>query len=154
MYEEGFPKEATQRFKRQVFFRWQKAHAILSIRTLCMLKKEHREVWSVKGVARTSHHKKRASDIRPPDGPGAFLMRKSDNTSVSESEGIMKVLRLLAPSISALFGLYCVMWGLLASSSSTSLRLGGAFLGVLFLLLAFVYVRVLLPREEKELSGS
>ncbi len=119
-----------------------------------MLKKEHREVWSVKGVARTSHHKKRASDIRPPDGPGAFLMRKSDNTSVSESEGIMKVLRLLAPSISALFGLYCVMWGLLASSSSTSLRLGGAFLGVLFLLLAFVYVRVLLPREERELSGS
>ena len=57
-------------------------HAILSTRKLCVLKKEHREVWSVKGVACTS-------DIRPLDWAGAFLMRKSDNIGVSESEGRM-----------------------------------------------------------------
>jgi hypothetical protein len=59
----------------------------------------------------------------------------------------MSALRFLAPALSTLFGLYCVIWGLLASSSATSLRIGGAFLGLCFLLLALVYLRLILPRE-------
>ena len=66
----------------------------------------------------------------------------------------MSVLRFLAPSLSILFGLYCVIWGFVASSYPTSLRIGGAFLGVLFLLLAFVYLRVILPREQGERTRS
>jgi len=60
----------------------------------------------------------------------------------------MTVLRFLAPSVSTLFGLYCIIWGLIASSSPISLRIAGAFLGVLFLLLATVYFRVILPQEQ------
>jgi hypothetical protein len=59
----------------------------------------------------------------------------------------MSVLSILASSLSALFGLYCVIWGIIASSDPTTARAGSAFLGVLFLLLAFVYVRVILPHE-------
>lgn len=59
----------------------------------------------------------------------------------------MSVLRYVAPALSTLFGLYCVIWGLVASSYPTSLRVGGAFLGVLFLLLAYIYVRFILPHE-------
>jgi hypothetical protein len=62
-------------------------------------------------------------------------------------EDNMKELRFLAPSLSALFGLYCVIWGIVASSMPTQERIGGAFLGVLFLLLAYVYVRVILPHK-------
>ena len=60
----------------------------------------------------------------------------------------MSVLSILASSLSALFGLYCVIWGIVAASYPTAERAGGAFLGVLFLLLAFVYVRVIRPREQ------
>ncbi len=60
----------------------------------------------------------------------------------------MSVLSILASSLSALFGLYCVIWGIVASSDPTAERAGGAFLGVLFLLVAFVYVRVILPHEQ------
>jgi hypothetical protein len=58
----------------------------------------------------------------------------------------MSVLSILASSLSALFGLYCVIWGIIASSMPVQERAGSAFLGVL-LLLAFVYVRVILPHE-------
>jgi len=63
-------------------------------------------------------------------------------------EEIMRVSRFLAPSVSTLFGLYCVIWGFVASSYTASLRIGGAFLGVLLLLLALVYALVILPREQ------
>jgi hypothetical protein len=66
----------------------------------------------------------------------------------------MSVLRSVAPSLCTLFSLYCVIWGLVASSYPTSLRVGGAFLGVLFLLLAFVYLRVILPHEREEIVRS
>jgi hypothetical protein len=59
----------------------------------------------------------------------------------------MRVLRFLAPSLYTLFGLYCVIWGVVASSLLISERIGGAFLGALWLLLAYVYVRVILPHE-------
>ena len=59
----------------------------------------------------------------------------------------MSVLSILASSLSALFGLYCVIWGIVAASVPTAERAGSAFLGVLFLLLALVYVRVIRPHE-------
>jgi hypothetical protein len=62
----------------------------------------------------------------------------------------MSVRRFLAPAACALFGLYCLVWGLVASSSPTNMRAGAAFFGVLFLLLATVYVRVILPHEQAE----
>jgi hypothetical protein len=66
----------------------------------------------------------------------------------------MSALRFLAPSVSALFGLYCVIWGLVASSASTAYRIDGVFFGVLLLLLAFVYLRVILPYEREEIVSS
>jgi hypothetical protein len=60
----------------------------------------------------------------------------------------MSALSILASSLSALFGLYCVIWGIVASSDPTAERAGSAFLGVLFLLLALVYVRVILLHEQ------
>ncbi len=66
----------------------------------------------------------------------------------------MSVLRYVAPFLCTLFGLSCVIWGLVASSSLTSLRAGGAFVGVLLLLLAFVYLRVILPHEREEIVRS
>jgi hypothetical protein len=60
----------------------------------------------------------------------------------------MSVLSILASSLSALFGLYCVIWGIVASSMPAQERAGSAFLGVLFLLVAYVYVRVILPHEQ------
>jgi len=59
----------------------------------------------------------------------------------------MRVVQILASSLSALFGLYGVVWGVVAASYPTAERAGGAFLGVLFLLLAFVYIRVISPHE-------
>jgi hypothetical protein len=62
----------------------------------------------------------------------------------------MRVLRFLAAGVSALFGLYCVIWGLVASSVPTSERGGGAFIGLLLLLLAYVYLRFIpLPGQEE-----
>ena len=66
----------------------------------------------------------------------------------------MSILRFLAPSLCALFGLYCVIWGIVASSVPTAERIGAAFFGVLWLLLAFVYVRVILLHEQEEISRS
>lgn len=60
----------------------------------------------------------------------------------------MSGLRFLAPSLCVLFGLLCVIWGLAASSTALSERIGGAFFGVLFILLAYMYVRFILPREQ------
>ena len=59
----------------------------------------------------------------------------------------MRVVQILASSLSALFGLYGVIWGIVASSMPAAERAGGAFFGVLFLLLAFVYLRVISPHE-------
>jgi hypothetical protein len=61
--------------------------------------------------------------------------------------------RFVAAALSILFGLYCVVWAIAASSYPAPQRFGGAFLGVLLLLLAFVYVRVLRPDEQAG-SGS
>ena len=63
-------------------------------------------------------------------------------------EGIMSVLRYTVPFICALIGLYCVIWAVIASSYPTSLRGGAAFIGVLFLLLALVYVRMSTPQKQ------
>lgn len=59
----------------------------------------------------------------------------------------MAIRRFLAPLLTALFGLYCLVWSLIAASSPPQQRGGAAFLGVLFLLLTFVYARILNPRE-------
>jgi hypothetical protein len=66
----------------------------------------------------------------------------------------MSVLRFLAPSLCVVFGLYCVIWGIVASSVPTAERPGAAFFGVLWLLLAFVYVRVILLHEQEEITRS
>jgi hypothetical protein len=66
----------------------------------------------------------------------------------------MSILRFFAPSLCALFGLYYVIWGIVASSMPTAERTGAAFFGVLWLLLAFVYVRVILLHEQKEITRS
>lgn len=62
----------------------------------------------------------------------------------------MSDLPLLAPAVSTLFGLYCVIWALGTSPLSTTYRIDGVFLGVLLLLLAVVYVRVINPHEQGE----
>jgi hypothetical protein len=61
--------------------------------------------------------------------------------------------RFVAAALSILFGLYCVVWAIAASSYPAPQRFGGAFLGVLLFLLAFVYVLVLRPDEQAG-SGS
>ena len=62
--------------------------------------------------------------------------------------------RFVAAALSILFGLYCVVWAIIgASSYPAPQRFGGAFLGVLLFLLAFVYVRLLRPDEQAG-SGS
>jgi hypothetical protein len=65
-------------------------------------------------------------------------------------EDIMNVRRFLAPFVCALFGLYCVIWGIVSFSSLPAMRAGAAFFGILFLLLATVYVRMILPHEQAE----
>ena len=69
-------------------------------------------------------------------------------------EGIMSVLRYWAPFLFTLIGLYCVIWGIVASSVPTAERPGAAFFGLLWLLLAFVYVRVILLHEQEEITRS
>ena len=66
----------------------------------------------------------------------------------------MSILRFLAPSLCALFGLYCVIWGIVASSVPTAERTGAAFFGMLWLLLAYVYFRVILPHEQEKITRS
>ena len=61
----------------------------------------------------------------------------------------MSVFRFLAPAVSTLFGLYCVIWAIVASTS-TPYRIDGVFLWVLLLLLALVYVRVIIRHEQGE----
>jgi hypothetical protein len=68
-------------------------------------------------------------------------------------EGIMNAFRFLAPAVSTLFGLYCVIWAIVASSSTTY-RIDGVFIGVLLLLLALVYVRVIIPHEQGESTST
>jgi hypothetical protein len=76
--------------------------------------------------------------------------KSSQRIRLSAKEDIMSVFRYLAPLLCLLFGLYCLMWGLVASTFPTPQRVGGAFVGALLLLLALVYVRVILPREREE----
>jgi len=59
----------------------------------------------------------------------------------------MSIRRFLAPFVCAVFGLSCVIWSIVAGSSPVNLRGAAAFIGVLFLLLATVYVRIILPQE-------
>ena len=66
----------------------------------------------------------------------------------------MAIRRFFAPALSLLFGLYCIIWSIVASSSFTQLRAGSAFLGVLFLLLTLVYLRMILPQEQRENHAS
>jgi len=63
----------------------------------------------------------------------------------------MNVVRYAAPLLCILFGLYCIIWGIVASSYATSLRIASAFVGVMFLLLALVYLRVIHPTEREEI---
>ncbi|BCL83879.1 hypothetical protein ccbrp13_63440 [Ktedonobacteria bacterium brp13] len=62
----------------------------------------------------------------------------------------MTIRRFFAPALCLLFGLYCISWSIVASSSFTQIRAGSAFLGVLLLLLALVYLRIILPQEQRE----
>ncbi len=66
----------------------------------------------------------------------------------------MTIRRFFAPTLCLLFGLYCIGWSIVASSSSTQIRTSGAFLGVLLLLLALVYLRIILPQEQRENHAS
>jgi hypothetical protein len=53
-----------------------------------------------------------------------------------------------ASILSALFGLYCLVWSLaLGTTSHASLRGGGAFIGVLLLLLAYTHLRLYLKKQ-------
>ncbi|MBO0780117.1 MAG: hypothetical protein J2P37_14935 [Ktedonobacteraceae bacterium] len=62
----------------------------------------------------------------------------------------MSILRFLAPIVCTLFGIYCIIWGLVAPSSPVTMRIGGAFIGVLLLLLAVVYIRIIVPYERAQ----
>lgn len=64
----------------------------------------------------------------------------------------MNMFRYAAPFVCVLFGLSCIIWGIVASSYATSLRVGSAFLGVMFLLLALVYMLVIFPTEREEIA--
>ncbi|GHO87701.1 hypothetical protein KSZ_57070 [Dictyobacter formicarum] len=62
----------------------------------------------------------------------------------------MRILRYTAPSLSALFSFYCVIWGLITPSLSTLYRIDSIFLGGLLLLLAFVHFRFTFPLKQGE----
>jgi hypothetical protein len=95
--------------------------------------------------------------------PGAFLLEQNgappavehgaerDHAPRSRKENLM--VRLVAAALSILFGLYCVVWAIAASSYPAQQRFGGAFVGVLLFLLALVYMLVLRPDEQAS-SGS
>jgi hypothetical protein len=59
----------------------------------------------------------------------------------------MSVYRWVPSSLGALVGLYCLVWAILAASFAARERGGAAFFGVMLLLLALVYVRVI-PAQE------
>jgi hypothetical protein len=62
----------------------------------------------------------------------------------------MSILRYMASFLCALFGLYCVIWGLVASSASIAYHIDGVFFGILLLLLAFAHFRIVLPLKSGE----
>ena len=64
----------------------------------------------------------------------------------------MSILRYVAPSLCTLFSLYCVIWGLVVPSLSTTYRIDAVFLGGLLLLLAFVHLRVTPSPQHKEIA--
>ncbi len=64
----------------------------------------------------------------------------------------MNMLRYVVPFVSLLFGLSCIMWGIVASSYATTLSVGSAFLGMMFLLQALVYVLVIHPTGREEIA--
>lgn len=51
-----------------------------------------------------------------------------------------------------LFCLSCIIWGIVALSYATSLRVGSTFLDVLFLLVPLVYMLVIFPTEREEIA--
>jgi len=65
----------------------------------------------------------------------------------------MNAFQYLAPAVSTLSGLYCVIWAIVASTSITY-RIDGVFIGVLLLLLALVYVLVIIPHEQGESTST
>jgi predicted membrane channel-forming protein YqfA (hemolysin III family) len=76
--------------------------------------------------------------------------RDKSESRFAIKEEMMNIRRLLLPVLITLFGLYCMLWwGLLSSSMPANERFGGAFFGVLLLLLATVYLR-LIPRVEQQ----
>ncbi|GHO48789.1 hypothetical protein [Ktedonospora formicarum] len=66
----------------------------------------------------------------------------------------MSVLRFLAPFVCTLFGLYCIIWSLLFSSSPTSMRDGAAFIGLLLLGLAYAHLRLALSYKHRTTTPS
>jgi uncharacterized membrane protein len=62
----------------------------------------------------------------------------------------MTIRRFFAPALCLLFGLYCIGWSIVTTSALTSMRISGAFFGVLLFALASVYLRIILPREQRE----
>jgi hypothetical protein len=62
----------------------------------------------------------------------------------------MSVLRWVPSVVVTLVGLYCVVWGIFASSFGAQLRGGAAFFDTLLLLLAVVQWRVNQPRSQKQ----
>lgn len=55
----------------------------------------------------------------------------------------MDLFSFVASVLSVLFGLYCLAWSLvLGTTSSATLRIGAAFIGVLLFLLAYTYYRI------------
>ncbi len=60
----------------------------------------------------------------------------------------MNFRQFFVSTLVTLFALYCLGWSLVSSNPANQ-RLGAAFVGLLLLLLAFVYFRVI-PRVEQQ----
>lgn len=77
--------------------------------------------------------------LAPGKQPGTMVF--------SPGRNFMGVSRFLSMVVSGLFGLYCLIWSLFASTAPTRMRGGAAFIGILLLLLMLVYARTLAPHE-------
>lgn len=62
----------------------------------------------------------------------------------------MSVRQWLAPVVCTFFGLYCLVWCVLASSYPIDRRAGGIFVGVLLLLLAWTHLRLARPKASEQ----
>ncbi|GHO48783.1 hypothetical protein [Ktedonospora formicarum] len=66
----------------------------------------------------------------------------------------MSVLRFLPSSVTTLFSLYCIIWGLIASSVTIQMSGGAVFIGLLFLLLAYAHLRFALSYKHSKMTPS